>query len=366
MNKRINKHSIRLMYTKDECYTESLKYDSRLEFEKNSKSIYKCAELNEWLNDFPHLRTKNTPLKTRYTKFECYNIFLKCKDMLVFKNKYHLYYKCASINGWLDEFKKPKNTKIEKYTKTQCKLSAINYTTKSEFASKGKKYYEFALKNGWLNEICSHMTNNIYDKNYWTKELCNTEALKYNSRSDFELGNLSAYHISKTNNWLDEICSHMIVDVSDCFWTKQRCRIEASKYPKKSHFCYYAEKAYKISIKNDWIDDICKHMIGDDDERFLTLTDKEKCFNEALKYSSMREFFEKSIVIFEKCKDNKWFAEACKHMPTHTLPAGYWTKERCGVEAKKYKTITDFRANAKGAYNRILENKWNELDIHLR
>ena len=30
---------------------------------------------------------------------------------------------------------------------------------------------------------------------------------------------------------------------------------------------------YKISIKNDWIDDICKHMIVDDDERFLTLTD---------------------------------------------------------------------------------------------
>lgn len=82
---KYNKHSVRYMYTKEECYQESLNYDSRIAFARESKSIYNCAKLNEWLNDFPHLRTKDTPVKTRYTKFECYQMALKCKDMRTFR-----------------------------------------------------------------------------------------------------------------------------------------------------------------------------------------------------------------------------------------------------------------------------------------
>lgn len=80
-----NKFSVRYMYTKEACYQESLNYNSRTAFARESKSIYKCAELNDWLNDFPHLRTKkDIPIKNRYTKFECYQIALKCKDMRIF------------------------------------------------------------------------------------------------------------------------------------------------------------------------------------------------------------------------------------------------------------------------------------------
>lgn len=365
---KYNKHSVRYMYTKEECYQESLNYDSRIAFARESKSIYKCAELNEWLNDFPHLRTKDTPVKTRYTKFECYQMALKCKDMRTFRFKYKFYYLCAELNGWLEEFKKISKTKknVEKLTKAQCRRSAINYSTRSEFAAKGKKYYEYATKHGWLNEICSHMVESEHDKNYWTKENCNSEALKYKSRKDFELGSPSAYNQSKLKGWLDEICSHMEIEIKDEFWTKQRCQLEAAKYPKRSHFSYYSEAAYRISSRNGWLDDICKHMINEDDERFLKLTEKEVCFNEALKYSTMKEFFDNSPNTFEKCRINKWFNDACKHMPSQTLPVDYWTYERCAIEAKKYKTIKEFRYHAKGAYNKILEFKWKELDSHLR
>jgi isopentenyldiphosphate isomerase len=365
---KYNKHSVRYMYTKEECYQESLNYDSRIAFARESKSIYKCAELNEWLNDFPHLRTKDTPVKTRYTKFECYQMALKCKDMRTFRFKYKFYYLCAELNGWLEEFKKISKTKknVEKLTKAQCRRSAINYSTRSEFAAKGKKYYEYATKHGWLNEICSHMVESEHDKNYWTKENCNSEALKYKSRKDFELGSPSAYNQSKLKGWLDEICSHMEIEIKDEFWTKQRCQLEAAKYPKRSHFSYYSEAAYRISSRNGWLDDICKHMIDEDDERFLKLTEKEVCFNEALKYSTMKEFFDNSPNTFEKCRINKWFNDACKHMPSQTLPVDYWTYERCAIEAKKYKTIKEFRYHAKGAYNKILEFKWKELDSHLR
>jgi hypothetical protein len=51
------------------------------------------------------------------------------------------------------------------------------------------------------------MVESEHDKNYWTKENCNSEALKYKSRKDFELGSPSAYNQSKLKGWLDEICS---------------------------------------------------------------------------------------------------------------------------------------------------------------
>ena len=48
-------------------------------------------------------------------------------------------------------------------------------------------------------------------RGYWTKEKCQEEALKYESRSEFYKNSISAYKSSNNNKWLDEICSHMTV-----------------------------------------------------------------------------------------------------------------------------------------------------------
>ena len=48
------------------------------------------------------------------------------------------------------------------------------------------------------------MKNLIKPKNYWTKEKCKEEALKYNLRENFRRGCSSAYNISYTNKWLNE------------------------------------------------------------------------------------------------------------------------------------------------------------------
>ena len=46
-------------------------------------------------------------------------------------------------------------------------------------------------------------------QNYWTKEKCHEEALKYEYKKDFKNFSGSAYSKSHINNWIDEICSHM-------------------------------------------------------------------------------------------------------------------------------------------------------------
>jgi len=46
-------------------------------------------------------------------------------------------------------------------------------------------------------------------KNYWTKERCIEEALKYTKKIDFYNFSSSAYQKSYKNGWVNEICSHM-------------------------------------------------------------------------------------------------------------------------------------------------------------
>ncbi len=45
---------------------------------------------------------------------------------------------------------------------------------------------------------------------YWTKENCTIAASKYLTKTDFRKENSGAYDKAWINNWLDDICSHMI------------------------------------------------------------------------------------------------------------------------------------------------------------
>ena len=47
--------------------------------------------------------------------------------------------------------------------------------------------------------------------NSWTKEKCQQEAFKYDTRTKFNKGCISAYNYARSNNFLDEICQHMII-----------------------------------------------------------------------------------------------------------------------------------------------------------
>ena len=82
-----------------------------------------------------------------------------------------------------------------KWTKEKCYKESIKYKNKRDFR-KNSNAYIAAHKYGWLDEICSHMTNLIKPKNFWTKEKCYEESLKYNSRENFRKGCSSAYNKS--------------------------------------------------------------------------------------------------------------------------------------------------------------------------
>ena len=114
------------------------------------------------------------------------------------------------VKRYLDFINEGKNTRVYdiKWTKEKCTDIAKKYNSKIEFSKNDLNAYNASRRNGWLEEICSHMKP-LKLKNYWTKEKCAEEALKYNTKSEFEKNSPSAYVNAGKFGWRDEICSHM-------------------------------------------------------------------------------------------------------------------------------------------------------------
>ena len=106
------------------------------------------------------------------------------------------------------------------------------------------------------------MTPRQKPSGYWTKERCQVESLKYQTRGEFQILSDSVYQISRRNKWLDDICSHMEeIKKPNRYWTKEKCQEEASKYNTKSEYNKKSKSAYGSSWKNGWLDEVCSHMI---------------------------------------------------------------------------------------------------------
>jgi hypothetical protein len=87
------------------------------------------------------------------------------------------------------------------WTIDRVKEEALKYTKRNDFRQKSPSAYISAQRNNWLNDICSHMIDGRKPNGYWTIDKVKEEALKYNSRKSFEKGSTS-YQIAYRNGWI--------------------------------------------------------------------------------------------------------------------------------------------------------------------
>jgi hypothetical protein len=116
----LNKHrggnigASEIIWTKELCHVEALKFKSRSEFYYRSNKIYTAAQRQGWLNDI-------------------------CKHM---------------------------NNKIHHWTIDEVKAEAFKYKSRYEFQLNNKAAYTWAIRNNCLNEICTHMQSMIGSNQY--------------------------------------------------------------------------------------------------------------------------------------------------------------------------------------------------------
>lgn len=161
------------------------------------------------------------------------------------------------INTIVDDMKQKRVPK-ESWTIKAIQEAAKNYSTRTEFANGNREAYLKAQREGWLDEICGFMVGTTKPKGYWTKERLLELAKEYKSRADFNKGEPCAYRIAHYRGWID--------DLNQCFekrhqqYTKEECRLEASKYQKKKDFERDSPQYYNYAKEHRFLTEICSHM----------------------------------------------------------------------------------------------------------
>ena len=285
---------MRKKWTKEKCEKEALLYKFRSDFQKKSKSAYHASIRYGILDD---ICLHMTIIGHRYKRciyayeFDDNCVYVGLTFNLDRRHKKHLEkgsvyehfkinrnYIIKQLTEYIDvnlaikkendfvEYYKSKNFiilnkvktgsigSVSKWNKEKCQIESLKYTSRFEFQKKSVSAYNFAFSNKCLDEICDHMESRI-----WTKEKCQKEALKYISRSEYSKKSSGSYSAALKNGWKDEICSHMKLISRKNFWTYDECKKESSKYIKISHFAINSASAYRVSRKNNWLDEFFKN-----------------------------------------------------------------------------------------------------------
>jgi len=238
--------------------------------------------------------------------------------------------------------------KQSKWTKEACVAEALKYKTRTDWAKKSGSSYNVAAENGWIDACCGHMVAKIKPNGFWTKKQCRIEAKKFESRSDWAKGSGTSYNTALANGWLEECCSHMIRKMKPMgYWTKKQCQLEARKYNSSSEWQSASGASYGIAREKGWLKECTAHMTPK--KMPNGYWDKQRCQTEAKKYNSKVDFSEGSMGAYHAALKNNWIDEICSHMSNDRRHDGY-TEEELFIEAKKYQTKRDFRDAAEKKY----------------
>ena len=287
------------------------------------------------------------------------------------------------------------------WTYESCKEEALKYLTKKEFNKHSPSAYVISTKNKWIKEICIHMNPLSHEKNYWSYEMCKNAAFECKTRIEFKKKYAYAYRLAIKNGWINEITDHMIIlRRINGYWSYDNCKKEALKFNNRHDFNKYSYGAYHASIINDWLEDVCSHMIVignikkrliyvyefSDNHAYVGLTynfnernnshlnvNSSKRLSEVSKYikktnlipisKQLTEYINiRDAVFFENhyyniYKNNGWIM--LNKVKTGGLGGNKWNKKNSINELHKYNNILELKENNLFLYNKIIKNNWS-------
>jgi hypothetical protein len=146
------------------------------------------------------------------------------------------------------------------------------------------------------------------------------------------------------------------------YWTLDRCKADASKYPGRAAWRRASSGAYSAAHANGWLDICC----GPSTQQPYNHWTLERCQAAALKYSTRLEW--KNSVdskSFASAHAKKWLDLCCAHMVPKAKPSGYWTLERCQAAGAKFKERSAWAKSKDpedaGSHNAARKKGWLDL-----
>jgi len=395
----------------DTCFEEAKKYKTRTEFHDKNSSAYQVACKNKWIEEYTWLERKHKP-DGYWTYENCFNEALKYKSRGELCKKNGTVSRIAKQNGWIDdyvwlkderfdlingkidcvyvyEFEETKSCYIGRTLMRLKKRRDVDhvfsekdtvhiYAKENNISIPNPKYIEenLTIKQGrdrecfWIDEY-KKLGWNVLNKakggsigrlghkfSKYTYEVCYELAKNCTSRKDFEKYNASAYHVAVKNKWIEEYTWLERKHKPNGYWTKEHCYEEAKKYSTISEFKKNNNAAYVQARKNGWIDDYDWFIRKSKQSGYWT---KEHCYEEAKKYLRISDFIKNSGGAYKQANQNNWIKDYNWFLPSITKKK--WNYETCKEEALKYASLSEFRKENQSAYNVANKNKWiNDYD----
>mgnify|MGYP003118783589 CR=1 FL=1 len=232
------------------------------------------------------------------------------------------------------------------WTKEKVHEVALKCKTRNEFKDggpdkEGSRPYSLARRNNWLEEVCSHMLEIKKPKGYWTEQTAREAALKCESRTEFRKKYAKAYYLATDLGILKECCSHMKVKAN-----KMKRLVYAFEFPKTN-------TAY-IGITWNAEERFHRHTTQAKSPVFKHIEAKDSnfIFKKLTRRIKVENVIKKEKYFIEKYIEEGWNL-LNKKLEGGQLgsPERKWTREKVIEEAKKYKTQKEFREKGGGAKN---------------
>ena len=260
-----------------------------------------------------------------------------------------------------------RSKKVYRYwTYERVKKEAKKYKRKSDWFSKSRGSYNAAYGNGWFDKVFAHMPSSRKPRGYWTKDKVRREAKKYQLLKDFREKSLGAYSAALENGWFESACFHLgrlrekpAHPIG--YWTEARIRREAKKYQSRTSFKKGALTAYNSAVQKGLIKKIFSQKEIQNPQGYWTFS---RVRSVAKKYRKRSAFLYGTGSAYKAALRNGWLDEVCSHMTqrnSYEELSKFWSDDRLRHEAKQYRTRTQFGRESPKAY--FVARKKGLLDI---
>lgn len=235
-----------------------------------------------------------------------------------------------------------------KWTKESCTIEALKYTSRTEFRKTAMNVYSACVRNKWLGDVCSHMGDNVIKRNYWSRDKCQEEALKYKTKSEFEVGSPSAYVKCGYMGWKDELCVHM-----ETSGNKYKRCIYAIEFDDNNVYIGLSYN-YNIRFNQHLSNKKSKSVVFDHFQK----TNKIPIIKKLTDYLDVEEASKMESVKLQEYIDGGWEILNIAKCGSVGGKSTKWTMEICREESLNYKNRNSFKSNSSGAYNKSYRSGW--------
>ena len=291
-----------MTYTIEECQTDALKYNRRIDYLNENRKSYTAAYKHGWLDEIcSHMEisirnynvciyayefldnrvyvgiTRNLKIRDRQ-----HRSYRACNDSYVMQHMIYtnlnprvirlttymdhnkatimeqLFIERYKNDGWIILNENTSGSSNLIYTKEKCKEIIDSYTYISDLYSNHARVLQICKKNGWFLDEINNLIKKKKERGHWNRDRCAEIANQYKNQHDFSTEHRSVYNSALKNGFLSEINTHMKVKKGRGYWTKERCFEESKKYKNRFSFQKGSRGAYKASYENKWLDEFFK------------------------------------------------------------------------------------------------------------